>query len=822
MNNSFHITPVLETDNIVITTDKGKPIPVILIGEKHNFDRTNLTIIENTHSILSIIEKYILYNITNKDARVVLHYESNHLSDMNIYNYIKKLHKFNNIIYNRLIVFTVKLIDILKQLQDYCRKAIKRNNDHSKIDDIKQYPDKLTEVIKIVQKFPENINKYINSIRIAELEDYFEGHTSFDKQDYSKDIKEEIKTIIDTRLEPLLHEIAQNIDTIHTYVDQASYLLNNHVFKYYNECVDYLTNEDKNSDDEDKNSDDEDMGSANEDKNSDDGDMGSDDLELYNISEEEIISRYLKEHNYAFMSKLNLIYAGGWLKSQFKDNKSKYIPYKTDKFKNHLKLVGTVSSIVDNVEIYNIDYRHSIICNLYDTVITLKELHDNDYDTYSKKVFDAVLNLKTIKYSNGIVNNIDKYFIRKDIDKLDNSSIINDIKEQINSCTLQIDNPISVIYNKLCEKDTTFSTRFVDIFSKCIKEYNTSTNIYNHFKKHNRDTRAVCCMTIVFYWILDLYSLLQFIYLSLDKPPTMFITVLGEMHRMFQSLFLKYWYDTNYVKYQYDKKVYYPQFILTELLQLNAPPKEENIITYLQASLSNFKTRTLDCGTFRNSLNSYDFFTDYLEEMNNIDKLIIDRQRGFKLDIVGNFKNIIGNDVTLNTYSQEKKDALFKYLETTTDMFDDEKSVVGGSSKQDDLLYRLQADFAKYTMHICGYDDPVKFMMAINRFLNILNKVQKKNEQLTAPKVSAIGYPISPESRVIKKFRIDPSLDSHKDSLYGGGISFILRVLLISATLVALILLLCWMLVANRSMHAVGQSSRRYLYDYLLDNNYLP
>jgi hypothetical protein len=710
----FHISPVKEINNGVIKTGDGKQVPIILIGEHHDVTREKINEYMNTHSLLDIIEKYVLYNLTNRDARIVIHIESSFVKSIDIEDYFQKNYD--------------SLSDIKKNLNDVYMSYKELN---MSFDYLKPYIN-MQDMYTILDTISYNIDIINNDINKYEV--------LFTRYENINNIKSAF-TRLTLLLEKMLNEVSESI------YDKLESRLSKQI-RHLSRIVDdygYITNLVK------------------------------------NIAKNIYSDEYSSKQRFNLLSQLNLIYAGGWLKSAFKES-SAYLPHKDISY--HLQLVGTITSITDNVEIYNIDYRTIIIDNLKSKLDILTFEHS--YKHY-EDVYDLVINKKILTYY--------------------------DSNDNIHT----IDNPINKIYDKL--NIATFKEKFITSIIDIDKTRSKSIDGYR----------------IDYYWILDLCSVLQFIKMCMhDTPPSMFITILGNHHRKLQYHFLRTWYDNNYVDYslETDKNIeeyklrdsaYLTNCISTYLFTVNAA---SGIDVYLNNTLEYGSNTRVEYRTYEKSLNSYEFFIDYPMRFTKNETIHGDN---FILDIVNNFSNIFDSKTTLQSYNQEQKTALLQYFENTTSLFTATTSlfnattsqkIVGGGSKQDDILYQIQADFAKYYMHICGYDDPIKLITATKRVLSDIDKIQTLLANPVMSKVSAIGYPTSFESRVIKKSRIDPSLDSHKDSLYGGGLYFILRVLLISATLVALILLLCWMF-ANWSMHAVEQSSRRYSYDYLLDNNYL-
>ena len=782
-DSTFHISPVLGIKNsrIIVKKENGfRYVPIILIGERHDFKPSDNNMYKNTFSILDIIEKYVLYNIRErKYTRIIMHYEASMIKNINIDQYFNPNNGHYLVNRNDLVHRAHSIMEILINVLTSF-KYIPNGEDDNIQKNAWYKIDKISSLILSELKYDDNINKCEDLIVRSELVNRIYKHISLLDREISAYLRK-------------YHNIRYNdiYDSVRCIIDKL-----NSVLKELDKPL------------------------------------------IENNKANDYYSKYMGPNlnDASFMSQLNLIYAGGWLKPQFKLNKSTYLPF-ADMFKCHLKLVQTVTSITDKVEIYNIDYRTIIINNIQEELVKLKYSHTvNHYG----QVYDLVINQITLKYldATGIEKTIDNPIVK----------LYDELRK--------MDNYICIIDNKSLDYKYSFKKIFVESL--------IDNNVAGYIPES---------LVVTYFWILDLYSMLQLIYMSKQNSlPSMFISVLGDTHRTFQELFLKKWYDIDIRDDKYNNYILSYKTDGVDIVDTKDLPNlshciyrdvifensGDNILTndggktnyeYLSKTLYYTSRNIVDYRDFKDSLNSYDFFKTYPYDIFRSDE---DRSNCFILDIVDNYGKTCGIN-SLDTYDNDnqQKNNLFKYFESTTDLFkdndhnlqendrnlQDQKLTVGGySSNQGDLLYKIQANFAKYYMDVSGYDDPVKLMVAIKFHLlaigigqNYIEPIQHTSDiansininlpkNITYASERREGEPIKimTSKQDIPKLTV---LDTPEGLITnpmaaaaagGGTFAHAFRVLLISALIVVLILLLC---------RVMGSKSN---YPYMLENDQSP
>ena len=708
--NSYFISPVVGVSNGILTIkikDEIKKIPIIIAGELHGtVERLEDTLLtdNNVVSILDIFEKYVLYNHTS-NSKIVFHLESSYVKALYLSQYYEHIdaHKYNTRIIDKLNEFNEiwnsQRDIIVNILSQEDYEAIESNA--AKIHAYDAYPDFRYQLDALLNPTIEIINQTINILnRYKQIKD-------------AQNVLRKIKYIFN------------NIECIYSYIINTHNTFINHMIEHYSQYYDY------------------------------DYDV---DIELEGMFAPDNSNKRM-----GFLSQVNLIYAGGWLKPLFKH-------YKISDIKTHLQLVDTITSIIDNVNIYNIDYR--------DLIIDTLKLNATDYkidEGYLNSVYDSIVQLQQLTY----------------LDDSDNSSHT-------------IPNPIYILVNKL---DDITKDIFKSTFISCILRIDSNANKLD--KKR---------YSTLYYWILDLYSLMQFVYMVNTDPPSILFMTVGFLHKCLHESFLKQYYGdkvtfntninndncnsyqslvNNILNLELTCKDFSPHFN-KDLLKLNTKYTNDNKF-YLDYTLNYSHEKYLLYSNYRNSLISYDFLTEYIVDQNKSND---ERETAFKYDIIDNFKEAVSIG-SLASYKDEHKNAIIEYIKHKSYLFRDdgpadEKSLTvgGGISVQDPLLYQIQANFAKYYMHVCGFDDPVKLMNGIKMHMYLLNLARSKlieNTSSIVPK-SAIGLPV-PRAESWQMTNTVPMVPA-----YGGGALYIVKILLISATVVALILLLCGALAAHISV----------------------
>lgn len=496
---------------------------------------------------------------------------------------------------------------------------------------------------------------------------------------------------------------------------------------------------------------------------------------------------------------LELIYTGGYLKPLFRSNN---IFYGSSKIKCHLQLVETLTSVIDNVEIYNIDY-----CTIIIKALGLLSgvSSSQDWTAWSG-------------------NRISAQF-----DKIVNSAyLVTD--------TQPMRNPIHFLYIKLSEPERiAFKKTFISSILKT-----------GYIKSDYSTSKA--------YWIVDLYSLLQFVYMvNSENSPSILFCIFDFIHKTLHYNFLKEYYgadikfldiskDSPYssdkikeikVSYAYDAfhknemiSADVAQYIHKQLLDINNLNDQFNLDYTLSAAVYNQLSRK----TYESFLSSYQFITTYPKQYLRFYKCygytescrLDKRNQLFTLDIMNNFNPLLSNDIQIKSfnayqYNTKQQDAVLNCIKNLSYLFDDlppnenkddEKLVVGGAGKyQDELLYKIQTDFANYHMKTCGFNNPVEMINYTKVYLLMMNIAELVNSKKVSinTRSSVVGLPIksAPDS-------LEPWQRPNESSMVpvqGGTALYIIKILLISATVIALILLLCGIL-ANQI--ATGRQSTQY------------